>query len=137
MTGPPDQCFAAFLAFLPLCLALPAPFLVLPLIDFAPCLAFLATPMADSCVLGKGPANPGIGGARSWISALTRPTGGCHLPRWMLCKPCGYCCQGANHRIGWAGLSDLGRSDLANHVGGQAAEQLRGDVPGTAAGQAG
>jgi len=75
VTGPPDQCFAAFLVFLPLCLALPAPFLVLPLIDFAPCLAFLATRMADSCVLGKGPANPGIGGARSRISALNATNG--------------------------------------------------------------
>jgi hypothetical protein len=33
---------------LPLCLTLPVPFLVLPFIDFAPCLAFLATPMTDS-----------------------------------------------------------------------------------------
>src|SRR5690348_9234114 len=46
--GSPDQCFAAFLAFLPLCLTLPAPFLALPFIDFAPRLASLATPITDS-----------------------------------------------------------------------------------------
>src|ERR1700683_4068919 len=51
--GLPYHCFAALLAFLPLCLALPASFLVLPLIDFAPCLALLATPMADSSVLDE------------------------------------------------------------------------------------
>ena len=39
--------------------------------------------------------------------------------------------------LGGPGLSDLGRSDLANHLGGQAAEPLRGDVPGTAVGLAG
>src|ERR1700683_1369189 len=53
LAGLPDQCFAAFFAFLPLCLTLPASFLVLPFIDFAPCLAFLATPTADSSVLDK------------------------------------------------------------------------------------
>ncbi len=42
------QCFAAFLTFLPLCLTLPAPFLVLLLVAFASCFAFLATPTTDS-----------------------------------------------------------------------------------------
>src|SRR5436190_434253 len=56
--GSPDQCFAAFLAFLPLCLTLPAPFLALPFTDLAPCLAFLATPMTNSSLpyaLNAGP----------------------------------------------------------------------------------
>ena len=44
------QRFAAFLAFLPLCLTLPAS-LVLLLAAFALCFAFLATPMTDSLVV--------------------------------------------------------------------------------------
>src|SRR5450755_2267931 len=48
----PDQCLEAFLAFLPLCLTLRAPFLALPLTTLALCLAFLPTPMTDSLSLG-------------------------------------------------------------------------------------
>src|ERR1700730_3176301 len=48
----PGQCFAAFLAFFPLCLTLPASFLVLPLTALASRLAFLPRPMTGSfCVL--------------------------------------------------------------------------------------
>src|ERR1700728_1228075 len=93
--------------------------------------------MAYSCVLGKGPANPGIGGARSRTSVLNATN------RWLpsstldalqtlriLLPRCP-----SPHR--WAGPSDLGRSDLANHVGGQAAEPpvvvpLPDRVPGRA-----
>src|ERR1700729_384086 len=60
MTGSPalpGQCFAAVLGFFPLCFTLPAPFLVLPFIDLAPCLAFLAAPMADSSFLANDRAN--------------------------------------------------------------------------------
>jgi hypothetical protein len=63
------QRFAAFLTFLPLCLPLPASFLVLLLAAFALCFAFLATPMAGS---SSSPDMP--------------RSGGCHLPRWMHLK---------------------------------------------------
>src|SRR6185312_10239549 len=48
----PGQCFAAFLAFFPLCLTLLASFLVLPFATLALRLAFLPRPMTGSfCVL--------------------------------------------------------------------------------------
>src|ERR1035438_2322981 len=67
------QCFAAFLTFLPLCLTLPASFLVFLLAAFASCFAFLATPMTDS---SSSPETP--------------RSDGCHLPRWMHLKPGGW-----------------------------------------------
>jgi hypothetical protein len=52
------QCFAAFLTFFPLCLALPASFLVLPLTALASRLAFLPRPITGSfCALPR-PALP-------------------------------------------------------------------------------
>src|ERR1700750_714445 len=66
------QCFAAFLTFLPLCLTLPASFLVLPLAAFASRFAFLATPMTGS---SSPPDMP--------------RSGGCQLPRWTQLKPGG------------------------------------------------
>src|SRR5450755_263993 len=55
----PDQCLEAFLAFLPLCLTLPAPFLALPLTTLALCLAFLPKPMTDS-LCSWAPALPAV-----------------------------------------------------------------------------
>src|SRR5690242_15035727 len=52
------QCFAAFLTFFALCLALPASFLVLPLTALASRLAFLPRPMTGSFSVLRHPALP-------------------------------------------------------------------------------
>src|SRR5450755_964800 len=78
----PDQCLEAFLAFLPLCLSLPTPFLALPLTTLALCLTFLPTPMTDS-LLPWAPTLPTVRcpGRVPGRNRGTRRSGGCHVPR--------------------------------------------------------